>query len=1568
MNSSTTAMNSSTTATNSPITATNSPTAATNSPTAATNSPTAATNSPTAATNSPTAATSNSTPTLHHPSRPCGALPSTQPCSTGGSGRPPPLRPSPASVSAARRTSSATCFLPSHRCVGCPGCSPTGHVNAAKARLVHFLTNCFSRYAELVYDHSIAFIVVSFIVCVMCGIGMIYRQTEFQMYKLYSLPDTHSQHAKSTLLSTFTPERISYIFITSTENSLSKSVLNQLDHLHKQIVNITINTPDVTTDEFGNPLDFPSLSSAAFSVDDLPPVLAYSDLCVRDAWGRCSHQSILDAYYTPLLYGRDLVSREYPQLLNIRTQQAFRVDALMGNVTVEERMQGGRELSIIHNATAFALRHDLTGADGWVHYSAAFERKLVEVVQNFTIEGMDISVKAERSINDELARASRMDFPDQVRLGIAISLVVLYSVIANSSCSYRNKSWVALMGVMAALLGYVGGTGLLHLFGLLHTPPAEATPFLVIGIGVDDVFVMLNSYSLTYLAKSSRQRVCMAVRDAGISITITTLTNIIAFIIGAVSPYFSVSRFCIITATSLLMGYIMCLTFFLGWLCLDARREERGSWWYCQKRNSRKGAVVDIRQGLEEERQISTEKLMIKDRRPNKINEQLITQINWDDDDARDEENTTLAPNTTGTNTPLSPTHREEPCPQGCTGMINEDGVRTPTNSTTMDLNRSSKPVGSRKLPLLGSSAASSAMLPHAKSCPALQRFDDEEEDFEEFCAILVGPNAPSGNGNLAERSGAYGNHGAVGNHGTDSGRTGQRHALPNVSSEKYGINTGYSSTYELVAQQLLLVESIRRRRRTPSIGGGVYRSSTVTTSCLLPETTNTKEERNGKKPMVQTREEGVKGDVAVVGGDTEKRRRVSPCGVMVQENALDQMAEDKVICSVCLQPAEKEEHGLTSSSAPRRTEDALHQPTTGALRQTKCSTCLDPVVTGWLPPLPALPSPTSYFVSCAVNCNSDNGGGGGNGGNGGSSSSGGNGSGNGGGGGNGGSSSMGNGTGKEGGLDSVEDGLDSVEGNRSCGGDMELAVGRRVSSSDEEEVATVVSDGSGGTSDACTTTCVTSNGTGRLVEKGQEGSVEEEEEDLTNVHGAQDEITTEAGIHFDSELSGCDGFPVWSDWPPPDACDGSCEHTKMLEEPAGNVGRLFRKFFLLKYGRWLRLWWVKALVLLVFSVYVGGAIWGLEHLKSGLSLKDVTPDKSYLREFYDTRDEYFTAYGEEVVVFFAEAEDWHHKFLQDEFLRLRDAINGSEYCVHMVEGLGRFLEDRADVLEDGNKESFTAELRDWLAVDIVGKRFRDSFNFDEDNTTLLAWKFYYWMPFVDNTRLSHFWLEDVRAMLRESDAFHGLAYTPLSVMWESDPRILEYTLTNMAIALGAIVLVATVLIPDVLSAVLVVAMIVMVDLGLFGYMTYWNLELNMLTMVNLLISIGFSVDYTAHMVHTFTHCVGPTRQHRIVETLVIMGSPVTHGMISTLLSVFVLSTADKYALVVFFQMMSMVLLFAFAHGVILLPVLLSLVGPMPMHHRKKLSNPTQHIQESLEDEERGEDVALDDASLSKMT
>lgn len=106
-----------------------------------------------------------------------------------------------------------------------------------------------------------------------------------------------------------------------------------------------------------------------------------------------------------------------------------------------------------------------------------------------------------------------------------------------------------------------------------------------------------------------------------------------------------------------------------------------------------------------------------------------------------------------------------------------------------------------------------------------------------------------------------------------------------------------------------------------------------------------------------------------------------------------------------------------------------------------------------------------------------------------------------------------------------------------------------------------------------------------------------------------------------------------------------------------------------------------------------------------------------------------------------------------------------------------------------------------------------------------------------------------------------------------------------------------------------------------------------MVSTIALVISIGFAVDYSAHMCHCFTHCLGQNRDQRAIEALVLMGNPLFHGASSTLLGVLLLGFSESFVFTVFFRMMVMVVLFGAAHGMILLPVILSWLGPISKGH-----------------------------------
>lgn len=65
-----------------------------------------------------------------------------------------------------------------------------------------------------------------------------------------------------------------------------------------------------------------------------------------------------------------------------------------------------------------------------------------------------------------------------------------------------------------------------------------------IGIGADDMFQLMTEWRQTNVRDSIESRMAATMRSAAVSITITSLTDILAFCIGATSPFMSVKYFC----------------------------------------------------------------------------------------------------------------------------------------------------------------------------------------------------------------------------------------------------------------------------------------------------------------------------------------------------------------------------------------------------------------------------------------------------------------------------------------------------------------------------------------------------------------------------------------------------------------------------------------------------------------------------------------------------------------------------------------------------------------------------------------------------------------------------------------------------------------------------------------------------------------------------------------------------------------------------------------------------------------------------------------------------------------
>ena len=131
---------------------------------------------------------------------------------------------------------------------------------------------------------------------------------------------------------------------------------------------------------------------------------------------------------------------------------------------------------------------------------------------------------------------------------------------------------VALVGTFCIILAVLAGYGFCFLFGWKMTEMTNTIIILILGIGVDDMFVICNAVDQTPLDLPASKRIKLAMRHAGPSITITSLTDCLAFFIGSTSSLLAIKAFCIFTGVTIIMLYFTVITVFLSAVVYDTRR------------------------------------------------------------------------------------------------------------------------------------------------------------------------------------------------------------------------------------------------------------------------------------------------------------------------------------------------------------------------------------------------------------------------------------------------------------------------------------------------------------------------------------------------------------------------------------------------------------------------------------------------------------------------------------------------------------------------------------------------------------------------------------------------------------------------------------------------------------------------------------------------------------------------------------------------------------------------------------------------------------------------------------
>ncbi|XP_023241942.1 patched domain-containing protein 3-like [Centruroides sculpturatus] len=293
----------------------------------------------------------------------------------------------------------------------------------------------------------------------------------------------------------------------------------------------------------------------------------YANIC-RKYKGKCMQNHILNLQTKIEDLKKGHYKIKFPIDMDPNTSEFVAYAMSLGGVTKDED-------DVVKDFKAVRLIYFLDYSDDMKHEIALlWEEKFLDLLSTIKYHHIKVTYFSGRTIEDELNSLTSVNL-SLVMLAQIFMILFAVATCMTADC-VSSKPWIAIAGCMSSVFGVGTAFGLLVLCGMEYIDLNISVPLFVLGVGIDDSFVLLSAWRKSDPKYAIKERMGETYSEAAISITITTITNVTASIVGITTPYRSIQIICSYMAASFAFAYVYQLTFFGGCLTLSGKREIKG--------------------------------------------------------------------------------------------------------------------------------------------------------------------------------------------------------------------------------------------------------------------------------------------------------------------------------------------------------------------------------------------------------------------------------------------------------------------------------------------------------------------------------------------------------------------------------------------------------------------------------------------------------------------------------------------------------------------------------------------------------------------------------------------------------------------------------------------------------------------------------------------------------------------------------------------------------------------------------------------------------------------------------